>query len=529
VENSPVSYFIACFIQPSKTLVFLILPPQESIKLSQASFYQLSDIPETEEDQFNIILLADVDSIYFTHSSFRNLFSMMGEDWAFAFRSLKDRFCDGMHGTRIALDCSEMSNPSKPMVGGYQANVFRLDRLPSIRICECYIPGLPGYKGVVFCSFYHCHHLRSLGLLNKTETVLINIALNMAVSRARERGIFPRVFGMFPKFRTKGTITAVMRNWINSNQTIPHEAMADLTRLTDEALLDMSNWEYEELLRYLESELNGIRLPKPVNNETRSDIVEKHIGTRKEILEAWNSMKLGLLWTFSLAGVKNHYKTDSLYSRTVDTAELVGTAGDRLIQGFLTDQSVKLKESLMKDIFKKYRRFDDDNTLDLDRDQNKVLLTTRDEMGVYHFDIGLDILPSSSLIDLFLCSAKLVPKFSKAMKEKREAVSAYMAGAETISRANLSANPGDDIIGDDEEAGNRVRVTTIARRIAETARQENNSDVSSSSDESDEEEDEEYQPPNMVSRSKHISSHHENGLFSTTVENSRFTTCERNE
>jgi hypothetical protein len=391
----------------------------------------LSTPPVDEDDAFNVIVQMDIDSVYFQQQSFQNLVAMLGENWAFKTWSLKDRYNDGMRGTRIAFDCTQMAPGTKPMAGGYPANVFRLDRLPSIRVADCSIPGLPGYTAVIFLSLIHCPRLRISGLMTTTEIGIVNTILNYAVHSAKEENLFPRILGMLPKFRLKSSNTIVTANFVNSNHSMPFEVMRALAQKIDQSISTLSAMTTENLLTTIKSETwNGTRIQKVYFGTDRASSV---LGSDEDIIRSFAMFSKGLLWTFSLAGVKNHFKTNKDFTLHLPRESLLDGSAQRKTELFVKTTMSDLKKMLIEQIFPRYVRVGNDDTIDMDNNQRPKVLSERDERGIFHFDIGLDFLPSNPNVDLFLCSSDLSREFRKSLNQKRTDVSAYMEGAEVVS------------------------------------------------------------------------------------------------
>lgn len=392
------------------------------------------------------IVQIDIDSVYFQQDSLRNLLDMVGENWAFRCTSTKDAYNDAMRGTRISFDCTKMETKHRPLSGTTPVQGFRLDNLPSVKLFECFFPALPGYTGVIFLSLRHVTHLRESGIMTLSEMSIVCAVLNYSIDSLNRKGSFPRIFGCMPKFRIKSKTTITSQMCANTSTVMPYEAVLALGEQITATVNLFKAWSDETLLPVLKNlSVNGLKRRISEPEDPRGD---------DRILKDWKLFEKGVIWSFSVAGVKNHFKTKQLYSRTM---EINNHSARQHLKVFVREKTRELKSWLMNELFPRYERNEETGTILVDALTNVPRCQLeRNLKGQYFFDVGLDFLPSKATVDFFPILERLYPRYRKAIHEKKTQVSAYMEGVENTQIETTNNN-------------NR------AERMADAARNFNNS------------------------------------------------------
>lgn len=382
--------------------------------------------------------MMDIDSLYFVQNSLSNLIEMVGENWFFHTGFIKDPYRDGMTGTRIAFDCSRMNPATKPRSCGYAVDGFRLDKLPSVRVFECSIPRMQGSRGVIFLSLSHVPRIRPSGMMTNRELSIVCTLLNFTLDALKKSPEHSRQYNSIPKFRVKAQNTIVTKLWKDKPSGLGYGAVKKFAMELSETIKFFTELDesvaVEKFMDYPPA--NGRRENLFPDVEVSGDELIEEVRTMTRI---WRVFRLGLVWSFSLAGVKNCFKEfeDLSMDLKLGDDETLDDCQARLEQ-WTTTKSHDLKRWLMEEAILKHE-IDDEGNRTTNGDGNYIIKEERAWCGQYFFDIGLDFIPLDRETDLFPSLEGLVHKFRGAMNEQRENISAYMAGAENTHTTNHEA------------------------------------------------------------------------------------------
>jgi hypothetical protein len=322
----------------------------------------------------------DVDSVYFGASTLSKISSMAGTKCAF---SLKSKLChtSSAFGTRFSLDCRELRD-HPILLRGLKAGTIGYDRLPNIRIAECYLSAVPGHVMSIYLTLTGVERLRRTNYFCFEEVAIINAAMNLAtltMKSSNEEMLYRDNVLRFPKFETmvKGSFGRYIACYTHP---FGSQTMKLFSSFFDKALnVILSHSKIEVFM-------------KPLWAGMRYDNGQSGYNTKK-LKAAVATFKRGMHYTANLAGIKDVFKENPDFCKDFD--DLNSNDWNEYVEVTTNKAYLFLKNEMFPN----------------------AKLTEND---IYHFDLGLEVSPSFKSRNSFLVNMKFAKeRLNEIFKEVR--------------------------------------------------------------------------------------------------------------
>lgn len=291
---------------------------EEQNALSELKAY-LDCAPEFPE----LVIQADVDSIYGYSKSMSDLKSQLGVHCKFEFRSVTGAYTNDV-GSRFSVNVDQMDDP--PYVRNNAAKTVPLNWYPNMNIGVCLLTSL---SKRVFLQIYNLNvsGFTKVAHFSTNEIAVVNAALNSArrvCAACQEYSMAIRhEFAAMDRFETKvgdrewQSISLSRDNYLSSG------AMDNFCRVVDKAFLFMSNPD-----SYATASRNADRtghyedkilkkqkfwLPSHHGIFFKNDDVRRYNLSKETIIEIASQLYKGILFTFSAAGIKSAFDGDPAF------------------------------------------------------------------------------------------------------------------------------------------------------------------------------------------------------------------------
>jgi hypothetical protein len=369
--------------------------------------FYLRDWEETDE----FIAKFDVDSIYFGAHTLKRLVDMCGKNCQFSFNSLLYHSNSAM-GSRFSIDCRDLKYHPL-LLRGLNAGAIGYERLPNIRLCDCHLNAVPGHVMSIYITLTGVDRIRQSNHLCHEELAIINAALNLAtcgLKQKRVHQLYNDSVMRMPKFETK--VRGKFGNHVkNSRVSFGPNVMEGFAKLFDDSLKKIL--ERTDLIKFLDPTWTGMRF----DNKQGLD--------RVKLNAARECLKRGVHFTASLAGIKDIFKEDETFIAGFNTT-LLNEYNSTEFSRFIETGTHNAYNFLRKKVFVK---------------------SVVNEKDIYHFDLGLEIVPSFESDLSFLVNMKYAKEQLKLLFRKERTDAAYTSDVEDGDEdfydedGNVNTNP----------------------------------------------------------------------------------------
>ena len=314
----------------------------------------------------------DADSAYYGSCFLKILIEMCGTSIQYSMNSLNFHN-NSSTGSRWSISCNDIL--AHPMtIRGLEAGTISMNRLPNVKIIEGHFNAIPGHVLAIYITFVGIERIRKTNYLNLEEMAVVNTALNYAsmgmkkLDDSSDHANDTKI--RLPFFETK-VRGAFSRFITNRKEHISPKSMLLFVQCVDDAFQYIFDKEDPEI--FLSTEYTGMRFDEGDNG----------LDPRK-FKEAILSLKRGMYFSASIAGMKEVFKEKPEFIQTFNTSDEDTYSRARWEQ-FVADAPQKAHDFLKEKVF--------------------VGATVGAE-NVYHFDLGLEVMPSFESRASFMVNMK---------------------------------------------------------------------------------------------------------------------------